>query len=105
MNRSIPYIDPDVKHVGVSKLRSFTAEKLKDMTDAFVIQENNNPLAVLVSYEKYLVFQDQMKSMLATFEMLVNEVDRDGIKAGLEDVKNLRTRALSEIRAEIRRRG
>jgi hypothetical protein len=58
---SIPYIDPKVRHVGVSKLRELNATKLKELgqdnEQTLVIQDNDQPLAVLLSYEKFLIMQ------------------------------------------------
>src|SRR5262249_5929977 len=52
---ALPNIDPNIKHVGVSKLRGLNASKLKEHTeDTLVIQENDKPLAVLLSYDRFL---------------------------------------------------
>src|SRR5262245_52085485 len=47
----IPYIDPNVEHVGVSKLRSLNADTLREMNKTLVLQDNHEPLAVLLKYE------------------------------------------------------
>ena len=54
----IPYIDTRVKHRGVSSLRGFSSHDLRVIKDAvIVICDNNEPLAVLLSYETYLALQ------------------------------------------------
>lgn len=100
----IPIIDPNVKHIGVSKLRGLNATKLKEGNLTFVIQENDNPLAVLVSYEKYLIIQEQFLSVMNTMEMLADGSDLDGVKAGLDDLRNNRTHTLADVRKELGRK-
>lgn len=102
---NIPLIDPDVKHIGVSKLRQFNATNLRGTSDTYVIQENDTPLAVLVSFEKFLIMQEQLMSVLGTMELLTDKTDLDGVKAGLAAFKEGRTRSLVEIRAELKKRG
>lgn len=102
---NIPLIDPNVKHIGVSKLRQFNATNLRETSDTFVIQENDTPLAVLVSFEKFLMMQEQLMSVLNTMEMLTDKTDLDGVKAGLAALSQGRTRSLVEIRAELKKRG
>lgn len=57
---AIPFIDPNVKHCGVSELRKLNAEKLRDVQGAIVIQDNGEPLAIIVSYETYLLIQSKI---------------------------------------------
>lgn len=64
-----PTIDPSVKHVGVSKLRGLNADKLRENTDTYVIQDNEQPLAVLLTYDKFLAMQEKLRA--------INRVDRD----------------------------
>ena len=40
----IPYIDPNVEHVGVSKLRTLSGKRLRSFEKTLVIQENDTPL-------------------------------------------------------------
>lgn len=102
---NIPLIDPNVKHIGVSKLRQFNATNLRETSDTFVIQENDTPLAVLVSFEKFLIMQEQLMSVLGTMELLTDKTDLEGVKAGLAAFTAGRTRSLVEIRAEMKKRG
>lgn len=69
---AMPLIDPSVKHVGVSKLRELNVSKLselKDSKDTLVIQDNDRPLAVLLSYENYLMIQDRLAALASTIEL------------------------------------
>jgi len=58
---SIPYLDPSVQHVGVSKLRALNIEQLRDLDKTLVIQDNDKPLAVLVRYEQFMVMQERIR--------------------------------------------
>lgn len=49
---SIPYLDPSVQHVGISRLRA--------LDKTLVIQDNDKPLAVLLKYEHFLAMQEKM---------------------------------------------
>ena len=53
----IPVIDPNVKYCGVSELRKLNSERLRTLTGALVIQDNGEPLAVIISYETFLTVQ------------------------------------------------
>lgn len=57
---TFPRIDPNVKYCGVSKLRELNADKLRELSGALVIQDNNEPLAVIVSYETFLLVQSKI---------------------------------------------
>lgn len=51
-------IDERVKHVGVSKLRRWNADILRDLGDEiYVLQDGDEPIAVLLSYELYMKIQ------------------------------------------------
>ena len=60
---SIPYLDPTVQHVGISKLRALNATQLRDLDKTLVIQENDKPLAVLLKYEHFMAMQEQIRSI------------------------------------------
>lgn len=50
----LPLIDPRIHHVGVSKLRSFSATKLRSLSDElYVIRDGQEPLYVLLSWELF----------------------------------------------------
>jgi hypothetical protein len=57
---TIPRIDPSIKHCGVSELRKLNASRLREMPPAIVIQENDEPIAVIVSYETFLLMQSKI---------------------------------------------
>lgn len=100
---ALPKIDPAVKYVGVSKLRDLNASKLKDDQETtYVLQENDQPLAVLLSYERYLIIQEQLASVMNAIEMLNDAQERTGVLAGFQDANEGRTRTFSEIKAAMR---
>ncbi len=96
-----PVIDPTIKHVGVSKLRELNAATLKDTEDTFVIQDNNTPLAVLLRYEKFLIMQQQLATVMNTLDLLSESKELQGVLAGIEDMVAGRVRSLAEVEAEI----
>lgn len=57
----IPYLDPSVQHVGVSKLRALNIEQLRDLDKTLVIQDNDKPLAVLLRFEQFMAMQEQIR--------------------------------------------
>jgi PHD/YefM family antitoxin component YafN of YafNO toxin-antitoxin module len=103
---TIPYIDPNVRHVGVSKLRELNASKLKELgkegEPTLVIQDNDTPLAVLLSYDKFLMMQEKLTAVLNTIELLTDSAEKDALFASMDDVKHHRVRSLSEIEAEMK---
>lgn len=102
---AIPYIDPKVRHVGVSKLRELNATKLKqlggDDEQTLVIQDNDTPLAVLLSYEKFLIIQAKLSAVFNTVELLTDEGERNALLAGMNDLQSQRIRSLDEVEAEL----
>jgi PHD/YefM family antitoxin component YafN of YafNO toxin-antitoxin module len=99
-----PYLDPNVKYVGVSKLRGLNADKLRATTDTFVIQEDEKPLAVVLTYDKYMAMQDELLAVARTVEMLSDGAEMEALKAALDDMKHRRFHSLSEIDAELKKR-
>jgi translation initiation factor IF-3 len=57
---SIPYIDPNIQHVGISRLRALNVAQLRALDKTLVIQDNDKPLAVLLKYEHFLAMQEKM---------------------------------------------
>jgi hypothetical protein len=55
---TIPYLDPSVQHVGISRLRAFNVTQLSELDMTLVIQDNDKPLAVLVRYENFMAMQE-----------------------------------------------
>jgi hypothetical protein len=88
---AFPDIDPRIRHVGVSKLRDLNATKLKENEDdTFVIQENDVPLSILLSYKKYQEMREERNSLLS-----------NGLVAAFEDLRAGRVRSLAEIEADL----
>jgi hypothetical protein len=59
---SIPYLDPSVQHVGISRLRALNVTQLRDLNKTLVIQDNDKPLAVLLKYEHFMEIQERLRS-------------------------------------------
>ena len=102
---SIPRIDRSVEHVGVSRLRKLNSDDLKTMEKTLVLQENDQPLAVLLTYEKYLVLQDKLDSLMKTIFVLNSQKESAALRSGIEDVNKGRTRDLDEIKARSNKKG
>jgi len=97
-----PYIDRNVQHVGVSRLRSLNATQLREIDKTLVIQENDQPLAVLLKYEEFLIMQDQLTSVLDTIAALSDQEELGGILSGIKDMEAGKTKGISEIRAALK---
>jgi len=98
---SYPVIDPTIKHVGVSKLRELNATALKETDDTFVIQDNNTPLAVLLTYEKFLIMQQKLESVMNTLELMTETKELSGLLAGIQEMRDGKARPLAELEAEL----
>jgi hypothetical protein len=57
---SVPYLDPSVQHVGISRLRALNVTQLRDLDKTLVIQDNDKPLAVLLKYEHFMAIQERL---------------------------------------------
>jgi len=99
---SIPYIDPNVQHVGVSRLRSLNATQLREIDKTLVIQENDQPLAVLLKYEEFLIMQQKLMSVLDTISVMADDTELAGIMAGLKEMTVGNTKSIAEIRAGLK---
>jgi PHD/YefM family antitoxin component YafN of YafNO toxin-antitoxin module len=71
------------------------------MDKTLVLQENDQPLAVLLTYEKYLVLQDKLDSLMRTIYVLSNQGESAALRSGIEDVNSGRTRDLHEVKAGL----
>lgn len=98
----IPYIDPTVQHVGISKLRTFNSRSLRDFDGTLVIQENDRPLAVLLKYDHFLRMQYERLSVIG-FEM--NDQEVAALLSGLRDLQHGRTKTIAEVRASLEKKG
>jgi hypothetical protein len=99
---TIPYIDRNVQHVGVSRLRSLNATQLREITKTLVIQENDQPLAVLLKYEEFLIMQDQLLSVIDTIAALTDNEEMNGLAAGIAEMNAGKTKSISEIRVALK---
>ena len=95
------YINPNVRTVGVSKLRSFNASKLRGIDKTLVIQENDQPLAVLLKYEEFLIMQKQLMAVLETQAVMSDKDEINSIVSGLNDVKAGKTKTIEEVRNSL----
>lgn len=103
MPNSIPnsYINPNVRTVGISKLRSLNASKLRDIDKTLVIQENDQPLAVLLKYDEFLAMQ---KEVLAAWETRIALSDQEELKnivSGKKDLNAGNTRTIQQVRDSL----
>jgi hypothetical protein len=99
-----PFVDPNVKYVGVSKLRGLNSDKLRETTDTFVIQDNDQPLAVLLTYDRFLAMQNELIAIARTVAMLSDEAELAALKIAIDDLHENRVRPLEEIDAEAHTR-
>jgi hypothetical protein len=97
----IPRIDPNVQHVGVSKLRQLNATNLRNLDKALVIQDDDKPLAVVLSYEQFLQMQNERDKILRTLEAALSE-DGEDLMTALQDASNGNTTPIAEIRRKLR---
>jgi len=95
------YINPNVRTVGVSKLRSLNASKLRGIDKTLVIQENDQPLAVLLKYEEFLIMQKQLMAVLETQAVMSDKDEINSIVSGLNDVKAGKTKTVEEVRNSL----
>ena len=100
----IPRIDPNVQYVGVTKLRSLNATSLQGLNKTLVIQDNERPLAVVISYHKFLEMQTERERILATLELMANGEEADAFLRGTEDIAEGRHRPLTAIREDLERK-
>jgi len=92
-----------MEHVGVSRLRSLNATNLRTFDKALVIQDNDKPLAVLLSYDQFLQMQKRLQAVLETIEVLTDEDETTALLEALKALTAGKVRPLSEIRAAIKK--
>ncbi|MEO7505990.1 MAG: hypothetical protein ABIZ95_02040 [Pyrinomonadaceae bacterium] len=96
----IPQIDPNVRYVGVSKLRELKAEKLRSLDQTLVIQDDEKPLAVVLSYDQFMRMQTERNRILTTLESIFTSEDRSSLMEALTAAKDGNTKPDSEIRGK-----
>ena len=93
-SNDIPFVDPNVEYVGVSKLRTFNGSNLGELQKMLVIQDNDRPLAVMMSYGQYLVVQKKLQEALTALELLGRDESKAALRRGLNDVSEGRVTSL-----------
>jgi hypothetical protein len=58
-----PTIDPSTHHFGVSHLRQLNADKLRTLDTIWVIHANNEPIAVVIPYQRFLEMQSDLEKL------------------------------------------
>jgi PHD/YefM family antitoxin component YafN of YafNO toxin-antitoxin module len=102
----MPFIDPNVEHVGVSRLRQLDAKELRKIDKkALVIREHDSPLAVLLSYEQYLIIQNQLRAVMDTMEILSDPAEVQMLVAGLREAQTGQTTTIDDLRRELKKEG
>ena|SRR2546423_730965 len=102
--KGIPVIDPNVRHVGVSKLRQLSADRLRSLDKTLVIQDDDTPLAVVLSYEQFMEMQQEREQILATLETIFEKEESDNLMTALQQTKDGNTKPFSSIRKPLRER-
>jgi hypothetical protein len=101
----IPHIDPNVQYVGASKLRTLSADRLRSLDKTLVIQDDDKPLAVVLTYDQFLEMQKERNAIIATLETVMNEDDRSQLVAALRAAANGSTKPDSEVRRTSKKGG
>ncbi len=71
--RGIPYIDPNVEHVGVERLNEMSVLKLRRLKKTVVVRDGDSPVAVLIHYKTFLRMQEE----LTRLRDIVDEYEAD----------------------------
>jgi hypothetical protein len=93
---NIPVIDPSVRYVGVSKLRELKAATLRQLKETLVVQDEKQPLAVILSYKQFLNIQSELDRVVATLEFYMTS-DGSEIAKAVADANPGKTTSLLEI--------
>jgi len=58
-----PDVDPRIRAIGVSKLRKMNSKELRKLDDKlYILQDGEDRLAVLLSFEYYMKFQEERRN-------------------------------------------
>lgn len=101
--KGVPVIDPTVRYVGVSKLRELKADKLRSLDQTLVIQDDEQPLAVVLSYDQFMEMQNERDQILNTLESLLRKEGTDLLTA-IQQANSGKTKPLSAIRKTLQER-
>jgi hypothetical protein len=97
-----PYIDEKVQHIGITRLRMLNAANLRDLDKTLVIQDNDKSLAVLLSYENFLIMQKQLISVLETLDMFTNGDEPERVRKGLDERNTGQFRPFRQIQKDTK---
>lgn len=100
----IPYVDPNVEHVGVSHLRELNAAKLRENEKTLVIRDKNTPVAVLLTYETFLDYQRELKNLMETIDLIFDPDERQLLVDGLRAAADGDVKSIDDIRAEFKKK-
>ena len=98
-----PVIRPEIRHIGVSKLRQLSATALRETADTLIMY-NDKPLAVLMKYGRFLDVQRRLVSATNTLELLTESEELAGVLAGIEEMSAHKARPLADIDAELKKK-
>jgi hypothetical protein len=93
----IPFIDPAVERVGISKLRTLNATNLGRIKKIMVIQDNDAPLAVLLNYRQYIAIQDKLQEALGAVERLSKKESVDSLLVSMRQIPESGPTALDSL--------
>jgi hypothetical protein len=97
----VPYIDTSISDIGVSQLRKLNATELRKSKKTLVVRDNNEPLAIVLKYEQFLVMQNKLQEALKTVELLSQKKDVQAVIQSLRDAAKGKGIDLSEIAPEL----
>jgi PHD/YefM family antitoxin component YafN of YafNO toxin-antitoxin module len=101
MVEGVPYIDTTITDIGVSQLRKLNATDLREAKKTLVVRDNNEPLAVVLKYEQFLVMQNKLEAALKTVDLLTKRKDAQAVLEALQDAAKGKGVELSEISPEL----
>jgi PHD/YefM family antitoxin component YafN of YafNO toxin-antitoxin module len=76
---------------------------LRDIDKTLVIQENDQPLAVLLKYEDFLAMQEQLIAVLETHSVVEDKAIVDTVLASRTDAAAGNTRSIEDVRESLRK--
>ena len=101
--KGIPVIDPNVRYVGVSKLRELNATKLSSLAQTLVIQDDDKPLAVVLSFEQFMEMQNERERIIATLEKLFDKGEQADLLTALQQTAAGKTKPFSLVRKTLKK--